>query len=92
MLIISYDFSQDSIRTKFAKFLNEHGHRIQYSVFVLKNSPRILNIVLTEIKKNYLKHIDDTNSVMIFQVCKGCEGKIIRYGYAKQEEQDVIFL
>lgn len=92
MLIVSYDFSNDKVRTKFAKFLEEYGYRIQYSVFVLKNSSKILNNVLVEIEKVYKKKIGGEDSIMIFQVCKGCEKNIVRYGYASQEEQDIVYL
>ena len=42
MLIISYDISNDKLRTKFSKFLCKFGYRLQYSVFEIKNSKRIL--------------------------------------------------
>lgn len=31
MIIISYDISNDKLRTKFAKYLSRFGHRIQYA-------------------------------------------------------------
>jgi CRISPR-associated protein Cas2 len=42
MLIVSYDISNDKIRTRFAKFLSKFGYRLQYSIFEIKNSKRIL--------------------------------------------------
>ena len=36
MLIISYDISETKVRTKFSKFLQKFGRRIQLSVFEIK--------------------------------------------------------
>ena len=33
MVIISYDISDDKLRTKFSKYLSRFGHRLQYFVF-----------------------------------------------------------
>ena len=43
MIIISYDISDNKKRTKFAKYLSKFGYRLQYSVFQIENSERILN-------------------------------------------------
>ncbi|MCQ4775514.1 CRISPR-associated endonuclease Cas2 [Lacrimispora saccharolytica] len=43
MIIVSYDISDDKLRAKFAKYLSRFGNRIQYSVFEIDNSPRIVN-------------------------------------------------
>ncbi len=92
MLIVSYDFSNDKIRTKFSKFLEQYGDRIQYSVFTLRDSPRILTNVLTEIYRTYQKKFKDTDSVIIYSVCEGCLKKVHRYGILKKTEADVVYL
>lgn len=92
MLICAYDFSNDKTRAKFSKFLTKYGYRIQFSVFRLKNSKRVLNNVLHEIELKYKKHFTGLDSIVIFNVCEGCEKKIKRYGYAKYEESDILFL
>lgn len=33
MIIVSYDISNDKVRSKFSKFLLEYGDRLQYSVY-----------------------------------------------------------
>ena len=43
MVIVSYDISNDKLRTSFAKYLSRFGHRIQYSVFEIDNSKRIVD-------------------------------------------------
>lgn len=90
MLLISYDFANNKTRSKFSKYLEKYGRRIQYSVFEIKNSPRVLTNILKEIKLEYASKFENTDSVLIFQFCESCRNKICRYGYAKNEENDVL--
>lgn len=90
MIIISYDISDDKLRTKFSKYLCRFGHRLQYSVFEIDNSPRILNNIMTDIKNNFENKFLQSDSVMIFKLSESCE--IIRFGYAKNEEKDFIII
>jgi len=90
MIIVSYDISDDKLRTRFAKFLSKHGYRLQYSIFQIKNSERVLALVSSEIKNKFEKKFDDTDSIMIFNLSKQC--KIIRYGYAEHDEEDLIVI
>ncbi|MBI5614013.1 CRISPR-associated endonuclease Cas2 [Candidatus Gottesmanbacteria bacterium] len=91
MLIVSYDFTDDKRRAKFAKFLKKYGPRMQYSVFSLHNSQRILRNILSEIDGRYKKMFGKTDSVVLFPVCEACRGKMIRYGSAKHDEEDVVY-
>ena len=92
MLIVSYDFENDRARTRFAKFLEKYGDRIQYSVWQVRDSQRVLQNILTEVELRYKKHFTGADSIYIFQVCEGCKKKIKRYGYAKHEESDLIYI
>jgi len=92
MLIVSYDFEDDKTRTKFARFLEKHGHRLQYSVWQIKDSPRVLQNVLTVIELEYEKVFSDNDSIIIFRLCEGCKKNVKRYGYARFEESDLIFI
>lgn len=91
MIIVSYDFMDDKKRTKFSKFLEQYGERVQYSVFIIKNSQRILKLVLTEIEEEYSPNFDDTDHILVFETCRACDKKIRRYGSAEHEEEDVIY-
>ena len=64
---------------------------MQYSVFVVQNSPRVLRNIQAEIDIRYKKLFQKTDSIVIFSVCIGCKGKIIRYGCAKHEIEDVVY-
>ncbi len=88
MIIASYDISDTKLRSKFAKFLLKYGFRLQYSVYQIRNSKRILSLVSSEIKNNFGKHFSQTDSVLIFELSETC--KIMRFGYAKNDEKDLI--
>jgi len=53
MFIISYDFSDNRERAKFSKFLKKYGRRIQFSVYEIRNSERVLNNIMKEIEYKY---------------------------------------
>lgn len=91
MLIVSYDFTDNRARSKFSKFLKKFGRKIQYSVYEIKNSQRILRNILDEVELRYKKQFKGSDSILIFQICEGCKKKIIRYGYAANEEKEIIY-
>jgi len=91
MIVISYDIADDKKRTKFSNFLSQYGYRLQYSVFQIRNSQRVLKNIIAEIKIKYQKKFDQHDSIYIFQICEGCKAKTIRYGYARHEESEVVF-
>lgn len=90
MMIISYDISNDKLRKSFSKFIERFGHRIQYSVFEINNSEKILKNISSEIKNKYEKYFSQEDSVIIFMLSQNC--KIIRYGYAKNDEKDFVLI
>ncbi|NCQ06631.1 MAG: CRISPR-associated endonuclease Cas2 [Candidatus Moranbacteria bacterium] len=90
MLILSYDFESNKTRARFAKFILKYGRRIQYSVFEIRNSDRVLRNILDEVELKYSKKFTGADSIVIFQVCEGCKKKVIRYGYAKNEETEIV--
>ena len=90
MLIVSYDFSNDKMRAKFAKFLSQYGRRIQYSVFELRNSKRVLGNVLTEIEKKYKPRFTNTDSIVIIPITPADRKNVLRYGCARYDETDVV--
>lgn len=91
MIIVCYDFSDDKKRRDFSKFLKAYGRKIQYSVYEIKNSQRILRNILKEIELCYKKNFDGSENILIFQTCKACDQKIIRYGSACNEEKEIVY-
>jgi CRISPR-associated protein Cas2 len=54
MLIVTYDIHSDKIRSKFSRLLKKFGRMLQYSVYEIKNSERILRILKTEIEFTFM--------------------------------------
>lgn len=90
MLIISYDISDDKLRTQFSRFIRKFGGRLQYSVFEIENSERALENISAQIAGYFAKRFTQSDSVIIFQLSNQC--KITRYGYAKNEETDLLIV
>ena len=90
MFLIIYDISDSKLRTRFSKFLERFGERIQYSVFEIKNSPRLLDIVREGIMGEFQKKFEQSDSVMIINVPDNAI--IDRFGHAKNEEGDLLIL
>lgn len=88
MIILTYDIQKDNLRTEFSKFILSYGRRLQYSVYEIKNSKRILEIVQEEIKNRFEKRFNQGDSVLIFKIT--AENQILRFGYAKNEETDLL--
>ncbi|HRN47277.1 MAG TPA: CRISPR-associated endonuclease Cas2 [Niabella sp.] len=90
MLLVSYDISEDKLRTNFSKYLSKFGSRMQYSVFEIKNSDRILKNIQVKIENYFGKRFQQTDSVIIFELSKSC--KITKYGYAKNDDEELIII
>lgn len=92
MLIVTYDIHNDKLRTKFSKFLKKYWRRLQYSVFEIKNSERIINIVKREIEEKFEKNFTWADSILILPFTKVDKEKIIRYWQPAMEEEEILFL
>lgn len=92
MLLISYDIANDKTRTRFSKFIRKYGRRVQYSVYEIHNSDRVIGNICAEIEGVYEAMFAKTDSVLILPISGPNESRIIRYGYAKNEELDYIFI
>lgn len=90
MIIVSYDISDDKLRAKFAKYLLKFGHRLQYSVFEIDNSRRILDNIISDLRNEFEKRFTQSDSVIIFKLSSSCE--VLRFGYARNEESDFMII
>ena len=90
MLLISYDISDNKLRTRFSKFLKKFGYRLQYSVFEIQNSKRILANIKKEIENDFEKCFEETDSIIIFDLSEQC--KKTCYGYAANDDKEIIIL
>ncbi len=90
MIIISYDISDNKKRAKFSKYIQKFGHRLQYSVYEIDNSERMLNNIIADIKNKFVKKFDQSDSVYIFKMSSTCE--IHKFGYAKNEDDSLLIV
>lgn len=90
MLLISYDISDDKLRTQFAKFLSKFGHRLQYSVFEIRNSPRVLDNIAAQIEGRFCRKFSQADSVYLFQMSKQC--RMTKYGFAADDDSDLVLI
>ena len=88
MIILTYDIADDKLRTRFSQFIMQYGRRLQYSVYEISNSKRLLDIVISNLKDRFEKKFSQSDSVLIFKLSDSCE--ILRFGYAKNEEEDLV--
>lgn len=90
MLVISYDISDNKKRTKFAKMLKKNGAiRLQFSVYEVNNSDRVLNNIRVKIEDEFSKYFTGEDSVIIFDVAAV---KLKKYGNAIHRDTDIVFL
>lgn len=90
MILISYDISNTKLRTKFSKYIKKFGYRLQYSMYEITGSKRMLNNIILDIKNNFENKFSQTDSIMIIETSENC--KISKYGYYKNDESDIIII
>ena len=89
MLVVSYDIENDKLRTKFSKMLTKNGAiRLQYSVYEINNTNRVMNNLMVIIESEYASLFDGGDSVIIFDVS---EVKLKKYGNAIHRDKDVLY-
>ena len=90
MVIISYDISDNKKRNRFNKYIRKFGHKLQFSVYEIENSEKILNNIIADINNKFIKIFDETDSVYIFKLSQGC--KTLKFGYACHEDQTLMIV
>ena len=90
MIVISYDIANDKKRARFNKYIRKFGHMLQYSVYEIENSERVLNNIMADIENKWLKQFDQTDSVYVFRMSSSCE--IRKFGYARNEDQELLIV
>ena len=90
MILISYDISNTKKRTRFSKYIQKFGYRLQYSVYQIDNSDKIFNNIIADINNKFMKEFDQSDSVYIFKLSSSCE--TIKFGYAKNEDDSLLIV
>jgi CRISPR-associated endonuclease Cas2 len=89
VIIITYDISDNKLRSHFSKFLQSYGVRVQFSVYEIQNSKRVLDIVLNAIEMRFKKRFEPADSIYVF---KADHADTIRYGSAGLIDNNLIIL
>lgn len=90
MIIISYDIKDDKLRNRFAKFMCKRGGiRLQYSVYEIRNTKRIIDNLKSEINDRFKPKFSGADSVVIFTVD---DDNIEKFGNAIHRDSDLIIL
>lgn len=63
---------------------------LQYSVYEIDNSERILKNIITDINNKWLKVFDETDSVYIFHMSNTCD--IHKFGYARNDNEELLIV
>ena len=75
MYLVSYDISDNRLRTKIAKKCEAYGTRIQYSVFKCDLSKPRFKKLYSELLKLSEKYEMDEGSIIFFNICEKCMEK-----------------
>ena len=88
MIIVSYDITDDKMRTNFSKMLKKKGAiRLQFSVYEISNTKRIVDNLIAKIEA-YTKHFTADDSVILFNVDPD---KLTKYGNAIHRDQAIVY-
>ncbi|MGN1375192.1 MAG: CRISPR-associated endonuclease Cas2 [Prevotella sp.] len=89
MKVISYDIKNNKLRTRFSKMLTKNGAiRLQYSVYEINNTDRVMNNLIALIENEYSKNFGGGDSVVIFDVSSV---KLKKYGNAIHRDKDIVY-
>lgn len=90
MILISYDISNDKVRSRFNKYIKKYGYMLQYSVYEISHSEGMLDKIMWEIENRWEKIFGESDSVIIIKT--GKSSKILKFGYTKHDEDSIIFI
>lgn len=89
MIVVSYDISNDKLRTQFSRFLERSGGiRLQMSVFEINNSKRIRDLIVSKIESHFSKKFGGGDSVFIFFTD---ESTCVKYGNAIHRDKNIVY-
>lgn len=90
MLVISYDISDNKLRTRFSKMLTKNGAiRLQFSVYEVNNTQRQIDNLILKIETKFTPQFKGGDSVMIFETNIN---NIRKYGNAIHRDKDLLFI
>ncbi len=87
VVVIAYDIKKDTTRSKVSKYLEQHGIRVNYSVFECLLTDRQLQSTIREIGKLMNP---STDTILFYALCQACFVKQVRLGEKKDWNDDTV--
>lgn len=83
-LVITYDISEDKIRTRLFRLLERYGAWKQYSVFEMEITP----VQRVKIEHSIRSLIGASDKVRIYVLCERCQNQIVNLGESSPERME----
>lgn len=94
MYVISYDLSNNKLRNKVAKELENYGRRVQYSVFECRISKKQMEQLYEKLLPIMQK--EPEGNIRIYRLCMNCEEQIQTIGIKNEcmtaAEEDIFVI
>lgn len=90
-VIFAYDIRSNRRRNKVAKLLETYGERVNYSVFELFISAKLIHQLVQKLNK-MIQH--NTDKVLVYKICRKCTDNRIEIGRPYKDEgctQSIVF-
>ncbi len=82
-VLISYDISNDNVRTRLAKRLKDYGRRAQFSVF----EAEITADEMSKLKRQLAQvKLQERDSIRLYALCRNCTGNVTIWGHGELAE------
>lgn len=91
LVIIAYDIRSNRRRNKVAKLLETYGERVNFSVFELFTSAKLIHHLVQKLNK-MIQHKSD--KVLVYKICRKCTDNRIEIGSPYKDEghtQSIVF-
>lgn len=88
--LICYDITEDAIRAKVVRYLEEFAYRLQYSVFNCNLDAKAADIVWQDLLAIVAESKD--GSILMTPLCKACEKNLRLSGKPLEEEKGFLIV
>ncbi len=82
LYVVTYDVSDDRVRTAMAQILSRYGERVQESVFECRFTPDDLEDVRT--RSSLLLAGQAASSLRVYRLCAACAAEALGMGEVRQ--------
>lgn len=94
MYVVSYDLSNNKLRNKVAKELENYGRRVQYSVFECRISKKQMEQLYKKLLP--IMQREPEGNIRIYRICMNCEEQIQTIGIKNEcmtaAEEDIFVI